>query len=407
MMHKIVDQDTRQDNFIGTRPIRAIHTLTSIENQASGPSYTVPRLCIALVKTECDVQLHTFGEVSTICESGVLHRRHAFDVTLPAFLGRLAFSKSMRQSVFRSGADVFHSHGLWSMAGIYSASASRWTGKPLVLSPRGMLGREALRFSAKKKWLFNALMQHRALESVTCFHATAGSEYDDIRECGLTQPVAVIPNGIDIPVLQKLPGVHPDMNGPTDPFVLSLGRIHPKKGLDRLIAAWGHIASDFNDWRLRIVGPDEIGYASLLKEQVGALGLHGKISIEPPVFGSEKLDLMRRAEVFALPTLHENFAMTVAESLALGTPVISTKGAPWTGLETYGCGWWVEQGVAPLAVALRDALSILPERRQIMGERGRAWMERDFSWDGIARQMADVYLWTAGRGDRPACVRIG
>ena len=51
------------------------------------------------------------------------------------------------------------------------------------------------------------------------------------------------------------------------------------------------------------------------------------------------------ADLFILPTLDDNFAMTVAEALAHGTPVISTKGAPWQDLETHGCGWWIDHGV--------------------------------------------------------------
>src|ERR1700688_751868 len=43
----------------------------------------------------------------------------------------------------------------------------------------------------------------------------------------------------------------------------------------------------------------------------------------------------------------ENFGNTIAESLGLGIPVITTKGAPWEGLEARRCGWWVDQGASP------------------------------------------------------------
>ena len=71
-----------------------------------------------------------------------------------------------------------------------------------------------------------------------------------------------------------------------------------------------------------------------------------------------------------------------------------------------GCGWWVDQGVAPLAGALESALRLPPSERAAMGARGRAWMARDFAWDAVAAQMQAVYDWLAQGGARPACVRL-
>ena len=136
-----------------------------------------------------------------------------------------------------------------------------------------------------------------------------------------------------------------------DRVVLSLGRIHPKKGLDRLVRAWAKVEAAHPDWRLRIVGPAELGHDAELRALAASLNL-SRVSIEPAIYGEEKYTAFREADIFVLPTLNENFAMTVAESLAAGTPVISTKGAPWAGLEVERCGWWIDHGIEPLAAAL-------------------------------------------------------
>ncbi|HET9160283.1 MAG TPA: glycosyltransferase, partial [Caulobacteraceae bacterium] len=107
-----------------------------------------------------------------------------------------------------------------------------------------------------------------------------------------------------------------------------------------------------------------------------------------------------------LPTLNENFALTVAEALASGLPVVVTKGAPWSDVEVQGCGWWVDVGAEPLTEGLRAAMSLTDERLRAMGEAGRAWMARDFSWAHIAREMLAVYRWLSGEGERPACVKL-
>ena len=101
-----------------------------------------------------------------------------------------------------------------------------------------------------------------------------------------------------------------------------------------------------------------------------------------------------------LPSLNENFAITVAEALALGIPVIATKGSPWSGLETEGCGWWVDHGVEPLA-ALRKSMSMPRAALKAIGGRGQAWMMRDFSWTRVAKDMLDLYRWLLGHSHQP------
>ncbi len=138
-----------------------------------------------------------------------------------------------------------------------------------------------------------------------------------------------------------------------------------------------------------MVGPGEANHARELKRLAKDHDLD-TVDIRGPVFGSEKTALLASAELFALPTLHENFALTVAESLAASTPVISTKGAPWGGLESNGCGWWIDHGVEAMAATLRSAMSLSPQERRAMGDLGRAWMARDFGWDRIAAEMIDI-----------------
>src|SRR2546427_8457893 len=91
-----------------------------------------------------------------------------------------------------------------------------------------------------------------------------------------------------------------------------------------------------------------------------------------------------RPTVFVLPTLNENFAITVAEALTAGTPVIATKGSPWSRLETEGCGWWIDHGVEPLTVALVKSMSMPRAALRAMGAKGQTWVARDFSWGRVA-----------------------
>jgi glycosyltransferase involved in cell wall biosynthesis len=107
-----------------------------------------------------------------------------------------------------------------------------------------------------------------------------------------------------------------------------------------------------------------------------------------------------------LPTRNENFGMTVAEALAAETPVVSTRGAPWAGMQANRCGWWIDFGAEPLAATLRSALAVPADELSAMGRRGRAWMARDFGWTRVAADMAELYAWLLHGGEPPPTVRL-
>jgi glycosyltransferase involved in cell wall biosynthesis len=380
--------------------MKIIHTVASVDDEAAGPSYSVPSLVAALARAGHDAEVAALGDGSCRTQLGARVVTLPRDKVWPQPLMRLGRSKAMRSYLLKGEADVFHAHGLWMMPCVYPAEAAKALNAPLVLAPRGMLGGDALAFSRTAKRAFWAAFQKQACERVNCFHATAESEMEDIRAFGLKQPVVVIPNGIDLPQLDEGDTKVADHH----PYILSLGRVHPKKALDRLIAAFATVADEFPQWRLRIVGPSELGYADHLRSLALTLSLQNRVTIEDPVYQEEKIALMRNAEIFALSTLHENFGMTVAESLAVETPVISTKGAPWSGLDHNNCGWWIDHGEEPMVAALRTAMALSVQDRRAMGTAGRQWMNRDFGWANIASQMQYVYSWLMGRGERPDTV---
>lgn len=378
-----------------------LHVLDSISEEASGPSYSVPRLCDALAESGSDVVLMTIGTRRTT-DRRWRHEVHAPDFAAVPLLGRARFSRDLNAGLATAArsASVVHSHGLWLMANVYPAWAAKRAGRPLVVSPRGMLGGAALRFSAGRKRIVWLALQARALRAADCLHATSDLEYHDIRAAGLTAPVAIIPNGIDVP--DDAPAVAAgSVAGEGAKVVLFLGRLHPKKGLDQLLDAWARVSQDLTDWRLDIVGPIDSPYARDLRDRFAS---SRSVRVAGPLYGREKVEAYRRADVFVLPTLNENFGMTVAEALAQGTPAICTKGAPWEGLATNGCGWWIEQGPEPLAAALREAAILDPSRRCAMGAAGRRWMVRDFGWSAIGASMLSVYRWLEGRTPPPGCV---
>ena len=372
------------------------HIVSAIGNEASGPAYSVVRLHESLLDQGRDATLATL-------DSAPIASPPSFLQTFPQGVGprRLGRSPAMRRwlaSAAKSGAiDLMHNHSLWMMPNVYPGWVSRRSHVPLVVSPRGTLSEWAFASGSKVKKVFWPLLQRPALRATACFHATANSEYEDIRRMGFKQPIAVIPNGIDIPT----PGRSDNGERRT---VLFLGRIHRKKGVDMLLNAWRVVSSRFPEWRLRIAGPDDNGYLGRMQSLATKLKL-ARVEFSGPLYGEAKLRAYRDAELFVLPTHSENFGMTVAESLAAGTPAIVSKGAPWGGLVSEGAGWWIDIGVDPLVACFEAALVQPREALYAMGEKGCDWMQRDFSWTEIARKTSETYRWILSGGNKPNWVK--
>lgn len=387
--------------------LRAVHVVAGLDAAHGGPSYSVPRLCEALAAAGAETTLLSVsgveGDSREHSDRSFQDRRFAWDYAHVPILRNLrsasGLSAALNESAF--AVDVIHNHGLWLMPNVHAGWAAARARKPLIVSPRGMLSPPSLAFSNRKKRAFWWLCQGAVVRHAACIHVTSEQEYQEIREFGLVNPVSIIPNGIDLPDCVSRPMPQPA----SERVVLSLGRMHPKKGLDRLIRAWARIEAERPGWRLRIVGPSEIGHHDELAALVAALGL-ARVSIEAPVYGEAKQAAYRDAELFVLPTLNENFGLTVGEALAAGIPAIATKGAPWRGLEVEGCGWWIDHGIEPLAATLANATAMPRDALAAMGASGREWMARDFSWARVAQDMLESYRWLAGRARAPISIRF-
>jgi glycosyltransferase involved in cell wall biosynthesis len=388
-------------------PLHAAHVIAGLDAAHGGPSYSVPRLCEALGAAGAEATLLSVssagaGQFST-SNKGYADRRFRGDHAQAPILHALRSSAGLVKALHETAAaaDVIHNHGLWLMPNVHAGRAAARAVKPLVVSPRGMLAPAALAFSRWKKRGFWRLLQGPALRRVACIHATAEQEYQEVRAFGLTAPVAIIANGIDLPG----PGADRSDRREADRVVLSLSRIHPIKGLDRLLRAWAKVEARHPDWRLRIMGPSESGHDGELRALANALGV-ARVTIEGPVYGDAKCAAYRGAALFVLPTFNESFGLTVAEALAAGVPAISTKGAPWKGLKTEGCGWWIDHEVESFAATLAHAMALPAEVLKAMGNKGHEWVARDFSWDRVARDMLDVYFWAARGAEPPPTIRF-
>jgi glycosyltransferase involved in cell wall biosynthesis len=279
-----------------------------------------------------------------------------------------------------------------------------------VIAPSGTLRPDAIRRKGLKKRIALALEFRRRLQQAAALHATSLQEAHEIRAFGLEPPIAVIPKGIHVDQFigsadsDLLDSRWPELRGKRR--LLFLGRIHHIKGLENLAAAWGLVASEAMDWQLVIAGPDEGGYRKRVEKTLAEAGVADRTTFTGEIRGEDKYRLLRESDALVLPSFSENFGFCVCEALASGLPVIASRGTPWEGLEREGCGYWVESAIEPLADGIRKLVRLEDPERRAKGERGRAWIEREFTAEASGRALLALHSWILG-GSRPDCVHLG
>ncbi|RMF07951.1 MAG: glycosyltransferase [Alphaproteobacteria bacterium] len=378
--------------------MRIVQVVPRIFEESSGTTHSVPGLAAALDAAGEDVQLLVLDPLPV---RDVFRYTRSFSCLRGGTMRRIGCSPAMKTALRQLAheSDVIHTNSLWMMPNIYPAAAVRRTECKLVISPRGTLSPWALSQSRWVKRLVGLWGQWAALRAADCIHVTSEEEMEQARGYGLRNPIAVVPNGIDCP------DVIPPSNRTGLRRLLFLGRIHPTKSLDLLVSAWSQIEREFLDWELVIAGPLDSDYSRFVRRMV-ATEKTGRIRFIGEVKGQQKSQCFADSDVFVLPSKSENFGMAVAEALAHGVPAIVSQGAPWSGLDSHACGWWFRLDCSELVATLRDALSHSREELAVMGQRGRDWMEREYSWAVIARRMQNVYRWLCGMADRPEWVYL-
>ena len=157
---------------------------------------------------------------------------------------------------------------------------------------------------------------------------------------------------------------------------------------------------------MHVSGPDEGGHRAEVERAVQQLGIAEQWFFHDSVEGDSKWEWLSKVDVTILPTYSENFGLTVVESLLMGTPVITTTGAPWSKLVDNRCGWWVEPTPHHLQQALENAFRADPLELKEMGRRGATWVKNDFTWDGIAEKFEGLYRWLATGGVTPKFLNL-
>jgi len=373
----------------------------SVSRKAGGLFQSVRGLAKAVASAKEEVRVFGIRD-----EQSAVDLKEWRPLSVQTFRPRLpvwGYSNQLVPAMQDADLDILSVHGLWKYCSVASQRWHRKTGRPYVVHPHGMLEPWAVRNAMWKKRIAALLYENQHLREAACLRALSEAEAQSIRSYGLSNPICVIPNGVDLPDLGESNAKTQSTNART---VLYLGRLHPKKNISNLIRAWKETLNSQraggDRWVLAIAGWDQGGYESELKSNAAG----NPIVFLGPQFGAEKAECYRTCNAFILPSLSEGLPMAVLEAWSYAKPVLMT---PECNLpEGFSAKAAIRVGSSSdeISAGLKELVEMSDNDRAAMGTRGRTLIETTFSWPRIGQQMRAIYDWVLGSGAPPETIRL-
>ncbi len=317
--------------------------------------------------------------------------------------------RGLRQSALSMQTSLAHLHGLWRSPTRIANTLAK-TGLPMVIAPHGMLNPMALAHSRWKKRFVWHLWERRALNSARCLHALCPAEAAALKPLFPGIPVAVIPNGVALPVQASGEEADPPLVPlPWQAFIpadekilLFLGRFHSGKGITALLHAWEAVSSEAErqGWWLALVG---YGDGGALEHQLRTRPMHRCMAFGP-AFDRSKQAVLASARAFILPSQFEALPMAALEAMAHGLPCLLSSACNLPEAFEQAAALRAEPNAEALSMAMKQMFSLTEQERKTMGESGRALVAQNYSWPQVAAQTLDLYNWVLGSGEHPPFV---
>ncbi len=289
--------------------------------------------------------------------------------------------------------DLVHVHSIWDGVSRAAMMSAHRHSIPFVVLANGMLDPWSLAQKRRKKQLFLAMGLRNLMNRAAFFQAGNIDEKAGFISAGIKTRIEIIPNGIDPKQFDPLPppgqfyAAHPELKN--RPYIVFMGRLHHKKGLDFLAAAFTELAPKHPDLQLVVAGPDE-GARTDLETDIRLANLTNRTHILGPLFGPERFTLLRDANCFCLPSRQEGFSVAVLEAMACAVPVVISEPCHFPQVAEAGAGEVVPLDVSALTAAL-DKIVSDPTLQRNMSQAARQLVFEKFTWPQIANQLVAAY----------------
>lgn len=383
--------------------MKILHVIPSVSPHMGGPTQAVLNLVKALREIGVDAEIATTNDNGATLLDVPLNQITEYKQVPICFFSRaklqmkdFIFSRDLTYWLWKHirDYDLVATHYLFSYAPTCASAIARLQGIPYITRTIGQLSPWALAQSRQKKQLYSWLIERHNLNNAAAIHCTATGEVEDVRKFGVTAPAFSLPLGVN--EASPLPDAKDKLRHiykiPLEtPIVLFFSRLHYKKRPDLLLQSLGSLAKDNNNFHLLIAGSGEAEYENELKNLAASLGITHQVTFTGFVTGEKKNLLLQGSDIFVLPSFSENFGVAVAEAMAAGLPIVISPGvliAP--DVAAYQAGLVIEGTQEKLTEAISQLLKY-PQLRQSLGENGKRLVRQQYSWGGIAENLASIY----------------
>lgn len=380
------------------RPLRILHYVPALWLEQGGVVRAILDWATVLAARGHQMSLCAYHHLDVPADwlDGTAGKPRAFLVPKPSPPFKQLSRKAMAMiKAELLSVDVLHLHGPWLDGNRQIAHLARRMGVPYVVSIHGMLDDWAMQKRGWKKRLYMSLAGRRTLNGASCIHCTAAAELDQAKKWFDNPRTVVLPALIDLSPFENLPGRELAMQSLPEsardqPKLLFLSRLHEQKGIDILIRAAGILAQRRVKFILLLAGTGAPAYIHFLKTLVEALKLQDRVNFLGHLNGAHKISMIQTADLFVVPTRHENFGLALVEAMAIGTPLLTTKGTDiWQELQSGGA---VIAEATPEAFAEKiEQLINNDQDRTARGHQGRSWVFSALSTEKLVTEYEAFY----------------
>lgn len=382
--------------------MRIVHLIGGLDPSAGGPPVVAARLAAAQAKLGARVTLMAYQSsdgrdraqrlLEETPHAELLEVCWIPSTRLERVLGRWA-ARSFEERHKAAEIDILHTHGMWDPLMPATARIARARGIPYVVTPHGMLDPYTLSVKRMKKRIALATTHRAFLHNAAFIHMLNADEASLAAPVIGGVPARVVPNGVFLEEFENLPepgafrATRPELGD--RPYVLFLSRLAHKKGLDYLAAAFDILHRSMPEVDLVVVGPDD-GQQAEFESTIAQKRLSHRVHVVGPMYGRDKLAVLRDAAVFCLPSRQEGFSIAITEALAIGVPVVVTQACHFPEITEVGAGTETDLDASQIAHALQ---AILSDRAAAaaMGAAGAELIRQRFTWPNIARLTLGLY----------------
>ncbi len=379
--------------------MRILHVISSLSPADGGPPEAVRQLARAYEPVGVSVELVTLDDPNQPFLADIRVPVHALGQRR---LSRFSYSRALgpwlRDNAGRFDAVVVH--GIWSWPNLAVRRAARRAAKPYGVFVHGALdpwfNRQYPLKHLKKRlywpWQYPVLRDARAVFFTTgAERDLAATSFSPHRWNAVVVPYGISePEGDPIAQAEVFLASFPALRGRR--FLLSMGRIHQKKGCDLLLQAFARVAGEAPDLDLVMAGPDQVGWQAALEAMAADLGVAARVHWPGMIAGDLKWGALRSAEAFVLPSHQENFGIAVVEALAAGRPVlISNQVNIWPQIEAEHVGLVDDDTLDGTERLLRRWLAMLPEERTAMTVRAHPCFVKNYSMKETALVIRELF----------------